>query len=48
MDIPLTGSDSVNVHNLLRIKSLEEIATLEQRWSNSWASSVLAKSARFD
>ena len=46
MDISLTGSDSANVDNLLRIENSEEIATLEQRWINSWTSSVLARSAR--
>ena len=46
MDISLTGSDSVNVDNLLRIESPEEIATLEQRWINGWTSPVLARSVR--
>ena len=45
MDISLTGSDSTNVERLLRIENLEEVATLEQRWINSWTSSVLVKSA---
>ena len=46
MDISLTGSDGSNVDNLLRIESPEEIATLEQRWINSWTSSVLTRSAQ--
>ena len=45
MDISLTGSDSTNVERLLKIENLEEVATLEQRWINSWTSSVLVKSA---
>ena len=43
MDVSLTGTDSSNVENLLRIESPEEIATLEQRWINSWTSSVLVR-----
>ena len=46
MDVSLTGSDSANAGHLLRIEGPEEIATLEQRWINSWTSSVLAKLAR--
>lgn len=46
MDVSLTGSDSANTENLLRIESPEEIATLEQRWINSWTSSVLVRSAQ--
>lgn len=42
MDISLTGSDSTNVEHLMRIEGPEEVATLEQRWINSWTSSVLA------
>jgi dynactin-4 len=45
IDVSLTGNDSANVDHLLRIQSPDEIATLEQRWINSWTSSVLAKSA---
>lgn len=44
MDVSLTGSDSLNVDHLLRIETPEEIAALEQRWINSWTSSVLIKS----
>ena len=46
MDVSLTGSDGINVDNLLRIEGPEEIATLEQRLINSWTSSVLTRSAR--
>ena len=46
MDVTLTGSDTTNVENLLRIENPEEVATLEQRWINSWTSSVLARSVR--
>ncbi|KAF9783108.1 dynactin p62 family-domain-containing protein [Thelephora terrestris] len=41
MDVSLTGSDTANVQHLLMIESPDEIATLEQRWINSWTSSVL-------
>lgn len=46
MDVSLTGSDGLNVDHLLRIENPDEIATLEQRWINSWTSSVLTKLAR--
>jgi hypothetical protein len=46
MDVSLAGNDGANADNLLRIERLEEIATLEQRWINSWISSVLLKSAQ--
>jgi dynactin-4 len=46
MDVSLTGNDGANVDNLLRIESPEEIATLEQRWINSWTYSVLPKSVQ--
>ena len=42
MDVTLTGCETTNVENLLRIENPEEVATLEQRWINSWTSSVLA------
>jgi len=46
MDTSLTGSDSTNVDNLLRIENPEEIAMLERRWVNSWTPLVTARSAR--
>jgi hypothetical protein len=46
MDVSLAGSDGPNVDNLLRIECPEEIATLEQRWINSWTSSVLPRLVR--
>lgn len=46
MDVLLARSDSTNVEHLLRIENPDEIATMEQRWINSWTSSVLVKSAQ--
>ena len=48
VDVSLTASDRTNVDTFLRIETGNSngIATLEQRWIDSWTSSVLPKSVQ--
>lgn len=48
MDVSLAGNDGANVEHLLGIESPDEIVALDQKWINSWTSSVLVRSASID